>query len=211
MRSSRKVWMYSAAASVLVLFIAGFLFFGDRSTPVEMADRYIKDSFNQLSVTMSGSRDELQTGLSFYNEGKLNEALAVFLRIEKEIGLNKIPVIDPKDSIVLQKSELIDARLRDSMPQSKVKEVDQPILSDLKKYIGIVYLRLGKYDKALDYFQQLWNIKGLYFNPGLFYQAITLLKRNQTGDFDHAKKLLEQVDQFNLAGSEEARKWLKKF
>ena len=87
-----------------------------------------------------------------------------------------------------------------------MKPIDPSILPDLKKYIGIVYLRLGQYDKSLDYFQQLWSIKGLYVNPGLFYQAITLLKRNQVGDEDLAKKLLEQVDEYNLAGSDEARK-----
>ena len=56
MRNSRRVWMYSAAASVLVLFMAGYLLLGNGSTPAEMADKYIKDSFNQLRVLQWGAR-----------------------------------------------------------------------------------------------------------------------------------------------------------
>jgi len=78
-----------------------------------------------------------------------------------------------------------------------------------KKYAGIVYLRLGNYDKALTYFQQLEKYS-LFSNPAIFYQALTLLKRNQAGDKQQAQKLLKQVVDNDLEGKETAQQWLKK-
>src|SRR4030095_4233667 len=47
----------------------------------------------------------------------------------------------------------------------------------VKEYLGIVHLKLGNYDKALQNFQAFEN-DTLYYNPSVFYQALTLLKRN---------------------------------
>ena len=79
-----------------------------------------------------------------------------------------------------------------------------------KKYAGIVSLQLKDYDKAIYYFTSLENQAGLYSNPGKFYHAVTLLKRNKTGDEDEAKELLKQVTEKSLEGSDDAAKWLKK-
>ena len=79
-----------------------------------------------------------------------------------------------------------------------------------KKYAGLVYLRLKNYDKALDYFKQLEAHQELYANPALFYQALTLMKRNQSGDAPKAKLLLQQIVQNDLEGKETAQEWLKK-
>ena len=77
------------------------------------------------------------------------------------------------------------------------------------KYAGIVSLQLGNYDKALTYFGQLAAYK-LYANPGLFYEAVTLIERNRPSDPQQAKLLLEQVVQNKLEGHEIAEKWLSK-
>ncbi len=77
-----------------------------------------------------------------------------------------------------------------------------------KKYLGIAYLRLGNYEKALQYFQRFEN-DPLYSNPSVFYQALTLLKRNLPGDKQKAKELLQRVASNNLDESETANKWLK--
>jgi tetratricopeptide (TPR) repeat protein len=78
-----------------------------------------------------------------------------------------------------------------------------------KEYAGIVYLRLGNYDKALGYFRQVEKYS-LESNPGIFYQALTLLKRNHPGDKQRAQKLLQQVVDNDLEGKETAQQWLKK-
>ena len=82
---------------------------------------------------------------------------------------------------------------------------------EAKKYAGIVSLRLKDYDKAINYFSLLENYTNLYANPGKFYHAIALLKRNKPGDKERAKALLEQVVQHNLDGKEDAQKLLNKW
>jgi len=80
----------------------------------------------------------------------------------------------------------------------------------IKNYIGIVYLRLGNYDKALQYFKQFEN-ETLYSNPSQFNQALTLLKRNLPGDKQRAKELLQRVKDNDLEGKEFVEKLLDKW
>ena len=78
-----------------------------------------------------------------------------------------------------------------------------------KKYAGIVYLRLGDYDKCVNLFDELAKQKHLHINPATFYKAIALLKRNRTGDLPEAKRLLVQVVSEDLYGNKEAAVILK--
>jgi len=75
---------------------------------------------------------------------------------------------------------------------------------------GITSLRLQRYNEALDYFKQMEAHKELYSNSAIFYQAITLMKRNDPGDSQKAKALLQQIVHDNLSGKEFAQEWLKK-
>ena len=68
---------------------------------------------------------------------------------------------------------------------------------------------MDNYDKALGYFDWLAKEQGYFTNPGEFYQALTLLKRNQPGDIQKAKVLLQDVVNKNLTGNETAKEWLK--
>ena len=77
-------------------------------------------------------------------------------------------------------------------------------------HAGIAALRLKQYDKALHYFQRLANIQ-LHANPGKFHSAITLMERNKPGDLQEAKKLLQNVVDDDLEGSDTAAKWLKEW
>jgi tetratricopeptide (TPR) repeat protein len=80
----------------------------------------------------------------------------------------------------------------------------------IKNFLGIIYLRLDNYDKALQYFKQFEN-DALYSNPSQFNQALTLLKRNLPGDKQKARELLQQVRDNDLYGKEFAEKWLDKW
>jgi hypothetical protein len=167
----RNRWRYMAAASVLIAAILiTWLFSGNKNSPQQLADKYIMENFQTLSVIM-GNQDSLQLGLNLFNSKKLTEALSMFETIAK----------------------------------------NNPGNSDAKKYAGIVSLRLNNYDKALEYFTQLESNTSLYSNPGKFYKAITLLVRNNAGDKEAAKLLLQEVRQENLEGKTEAMEWLKRF
>jgi tetratricopeptide (TPR) repeat protein len=83
--------------------------------------------------------------------------------------------------------------------------------ADLIKYRGLVYLQLHSYDKAIAAFDSLASMQGLYSNPGLFLQAIALLMRNNAGDLNKSKQLLQQVIREGMEGKEEAEKWLSNY
>jgi tetratricopeptide (TPR) repeat protein len=166
----RKLWPWAAAAAaVLAGIIFGLNVWFQPGSPMELADKYMLENFQTLSVTM-GKQDSLQMGLSIYNEGRLEEALKQF------------------ETIARNDTTFIEA----------------------KKYAGIVSLRLAQYDKAINYFSQVENTQ-LYANPGKFYHALTLIKRNRPGDTETAKQLLQQVVENDLVGKEDAEEWLKKW
>lgn len=82
---------------------------------------------------------------------------------------------------------------------------------EIKKYAGITSLRIGDYNKAIYYFSLLEKQPNLFSNPGKFYKAISLLKRNAGGDKTYAEILLREVVDQNLEGKQEAAEWLKRF
>jgi hypothetical protein len=92
----------------------------------------------------------------------------------------------------------------------KIIQGDSSMYSALE-YAGLACLRLKNYDRAMYYFKQLETHKELYSNPALFYQAITLMERNQSGDVAHAKELLQQVVQHDLEGKEAAQIMINKW
>ena len=167
----RKLWPLVAAAAVLAGIIFGWNVWLKQTSPNELADKYVKEHFQTLSVTMGNKEDSLQKGLRLYNDGKIQESLKQF------------------ETMTLNDTTFIEA----------------------KKYAGIVSLRLGQYDKAIHYFTQLENYAQLYANPGKFYHALTLLKRNRPGDKETARQLLQQVVENDLDGKEDAGKLLEKW
>jgi tetratricopeptide (TPR) repeat protein len=80
-----------------------------------------------------------------------------------------------------------------------------------KEKAGLAALRIKDYDKALLWFKELETYSGNYSNPALFYQALTLMERNQSGDDTKAKRLLQQIVQNDLDGKETAQQWLRKW
>jgi tetratricopeptide (TPR) repeat protein len=87
--------------------------------------------------------------------------------------------------------------------------VKSPSDPEYIKYLGIVYLAGGKYDKAIAEFEKLSGFT-LFANPGPFYTALALMKRSAPGDHEKAKHLLESIVQQDLFGRKHAEEWIKK-
>ena len=171
--SLRRLMAYRIAVAgslLIVVFLVGYLVFLRPASPSQMADKYIKENFEPLGVTMGTELDSIEQGKRLYNEEHYDSAIQQFETIAQR---------DPGNS-------------------------------EAKKYLGIVYLRVGNYDKALLSFQQLGNYS-LQFNPAVLYQALTLMKRNQPGDKQKAKQLLQQVRDQDLDEKPTAERWLKNF
>jgi len=90
-------------------------------------------------------------------------------------------------------------------------EMKNPGDADRKKYAGLCYLFTQDYDKALQQFDELAKMKGLFSNAGNFLKAAALLERDAKGDKEQAKLLLQQVVSENTEGAPQAKQWLEKF
>jgi tetratricopeptide (TPR) repeat protein len=75
---------------------------------------------------------------------------------------------------------------------------------------GITSLRIEHYDQALDFFKKLQGYTELHSNPALFYEALTLMKRNRAGDAASAKLFLHQIVQEGFDKKEDAAQLLGK-
>lgn len=85
-----------------------------------------------------------------------------------------------------------------------------PNATDALKFAGLVSLRTGRYDKAIEQFHQLGQRTDLYANPGAFYEALARLRRSGPGDKAIARNLLQTVVDDKLEGADDARKMLEK-
>jgi tetratricopeptide (TPR) repeat protein len=82
---------------------------------------------------------------------------------------------------------------------------------ELKQYVGATSFQLKHYDEALEYFKKMESHTKAFNNPAVFYQALTLMKRNLPGDEQAAKALLQKIVDNNLDKKAEAEEVLKKW
>lgn len=129
-----------------------------------------------------------------------------------ETHINKVSVLMTSHEDSLQKAKKLYNEGKFAAAGEQLHAIIQSDSTNIKakELAGIVSLRLHNYDQALVYFKDLEGYT-LYSNPGKFYHALTLLKRNQPGDVEAAKRLLQQVVAEDLAEQETAREWLKAF
>ncbi|AXY73472.1 hypothetical protein D3H65_05550 [Paraflavitalea soli] len=125
----------------------------------------------------------------------------------KDLGVSMSGTID---SVDLMRTLYNKGKFADALTISEAIISHDATNQKALEYAGVTNLRLQQYDKALSWFKQLSANKA-YSNKGTFYQALTLIKRNQAGDLTQAKSLLEQVVKEDLEGREIAKQWLEKW
>ena len=72
------IWISGMAASVIVALGFWWLLHTATPNPMEYADTYVQEHFQNLPVKMDGNADSLQMGLRLFNEQKLSEAQVIF-------------------------------------------------------------------------------------------------------------------------------------
>ncbi len=76
-----KLWKYAAAAAVVAGIIFGSYLYTKPVSPRQLAEEYMQQHLQSLSITMSSGGNSIQDGLNLYNEGKLQQALEQFEKI----------------------------------------------------------------------------------------------------------------------------------
>ncbi len=115
-----------------------------------------------------------------------------------------------RDSITLGMAAYNNKNYDRALQLFKSVEQKDESNSDAKKYAGLTYMQKEEYDSALQQFDALSNMKGLFSNSGDFFKAIALMGRNKPGDKEKAKQLLQKVLSEKEEGSEKAAEWEKK-
>ena len=76
----RRMWPTIAVAALVAGVIFGWYLFMQPVSSKQIADTYIREHFQTLSISM-GAQDSMQVALKLYNEEKLTEALHEFQKI----------------------------------------------------------------------------------------------------------------------------------
>lgn len=113
------------------------------------------------------------------------------------------------DSLQSARQYYNEKRYGQSLAISEALVAAYPESEEVLKNAGLSALQLQEFDKALHYFSRLEQ-QPLRVNPGKFYRALTLMKRNNPGDEAAARVLLQQVVAQDLYGRQKAAEWLKK-
>ncbi len=130
--------------------------------------------------------------------------------IRKELTILDVSMSGMIDSVDLMRTQYNKGNFAEVLKVSEAIISHDASNQKALEYAGVTNLRLQQYDKALTWFKQLAANKA-YSNKGMFYQALTLIKRNQPGDLTLAKTFLEQVVKEDLEGREIAKQWLEKW
>ena len=171
--SPRKVvplLAFLSGIAATIFIVAGLYFYNRQPDAQRLAEAYITNNLQNMSVTMGAEQDSLALGINAYNEKNYARAERIF----------------------------------------KSLAMDESVGFESTKYLGLVYLQTDSYENAIMQFQRLLEDQEAFANPGLFYKAVTLMKRSQGNDVEEAKKILQTIVQNKMAGYKEAERWLEK-
>jgi hypothetical protein len=79
----RKLWAALSVAAVILAIVAGWWLFLKPATPQQLADRFARENWKSLDLTMGATVDSMQAALRLYNDGQVREAGIAF---EKMVG-----------------------------------------------------------------------------------------------------------------------------
>ena len=76
-------YLTAAAAACLLIFFAWF-FYWQAPSPRQLADNYIEENLQTLSVTMNGTKDSLQIGIAAFNREDYAKAEEIFQSLARQ-------------------------------------------------------------------------------------------------------------------------------
>ena len=127
-----KLWPAIAAAAIVIGIVFGVFMWMKPVSTEQLAEKYMQDNLQAMSVTMDSKENSLQTGIRLYNESKYTEALQQFEDIIKS---------DSSSFTAIEKAGIVSLQL---------KEYDKALnwFQRLANYPGL-YSNQGKFYQAL--------------------------------------------------------------
>jgi len=180
----------------------------DQQKVVPLQKRPIKMMVRYLAAACVVAVVLFLSGLLFSNEKTSAPQLADNY-IKKEFNELGVTMGGQADSMQKGLALYNEGKWKEALPVFEGLMTSDTTNDVAKKYAGITDLRLGKYDEALAIFTSLAAKPG-FSNSAALYEAVTLMKRNSTGDVESAKKILRNIRDNNLEGKATAVEWLKK-
>jgi hypothetical protein len=80
----RKLSPYLSFAVACILLFFGWLLFFNNPSPQKLANAYVEENLQTLSITMNGSQDSLQLGISAFNKKNYLSAERIFRALKKQ-------------------------------------------------------------------------------------------------------------------------------
>ena len=166
-----QLWKYISVAAVVTGIIIVLYLFYPSSVSSRVADQYLQERLKVLPVTMDNSENSFKTGVSLYNEGKLQDAMVQF------------------ENVVRMDSSNFKAKEYAGIVSLRLRHYDKAFqyFKDLENYPGL-YANPGKFYHALTFMKR--NL------PGDSGEARKLLQEVIANHLDlekEAKELLEKL------------------
>ena len=124
--------------------------------------------------------------------------------IQTNLTTLSVTLSSQSDSLQLARQAYNAGRFAEAEDIIQTQQQRDSSNAELLKLAGLVSLRRGNYDQAINQFHRLSQRTNLRANPGLFYEALTHLKRAQPNDKTTAQQLLQTVIDQNLDGKKAA-------
>lgn len=131
--------------------------------------------------------------------------------IAAEMTIDTVTTMGPTldDSMLLAKNYFYSQKYLAAQKVYDALIVSYPEKDEIILNAGIAALKAGNTESAISYFKT-YEANDLFDNKGKFYHAVALMKRNQQGDHERAKQMLEDVVKNKYTNHEIASNWLKK-
>lgn len=124
--------------------------------------------------------------------------------IQENLTTLPVTMSSQPDSLQRARQAYNEGRFADAAAIVSALQQRDSTQAELLKITGLVSLRQGNYDQAIDQFHRLSQHADLRANPGLFYEALARLKRNRPEDKNTARELLKTLINKNLEGKRAA-------
>lgn len=127
-----RMMPYMAAAACIIIILAVWLLFNNTPSPQTIAEKYIKQNLQTLSVMMDTKQDSIQLGIKLYNNQEYTQALQLF------------------DALVLHNINDFTAKKYAGIVSLQLKQYDKALIyfSSLEEQQGL-YTNPGKFYHAL--------------------------------------------------------------